>query len=181
MSEQFNPGLACTQSGHSVLAIFLLAGASYALASAVSMMILNFAAPVSSYELSVSSWRVNAPCMTHLALFLGLICAVMSATWMSHGRVIGIPALALSFILFGIGMPETAFRAAVLEGDAKIGCYDYNSRACLSMLGLPTRGATIMRSIEVTTGPQWPIEVLAVLHAPLDLFDLQRLNLTLDA
>ena len=76
--------------------------------------------------------------------------------------------------------PSASLRSAVLAGEAKIGCYEYTSRACTEMLGLPSRAANPDQSAQPSVHQFIPVQAMAFLRAPFDVFKADQLNQMLD-
>jgi hypothetical protein len=160
--------------------VFLAAVVGYVVFAAISTAVLNFKAPVSAEDLHLASWLVVPPSLSFICAFFCFMCIMGGALQAFRGSALG-----LILIMFGVlGMPtifpSVSFRSAVLASEAKVGCYDYTSLACTKMLGLPN-SATSDQSSKVERKTSAPIEVMAFLRAPFDVYKADQLNQMLDA
>ncbi|MDH0760381.1 hypothetical protein N5C70_27350 [Pseudomonas juntendi] len=160
--------------------LFMAAVVVYVVFAAISTAVLNFKAPVSAEDLHNASWLVVPPSLSFICAFFSFMCIMGGALQAFRGSALG-----LIFIMIGvIGMPtifpSVSFRSAVLASEAKVGCYDYMSSACTKMLGLPNSSATDQPS-KVERKTSAPIEVMAFLRAPFDVFKADQLNQMLNA
>lgn len=114
--------------------------------------------------------------MAGVSVFAVVIGAVRVLVGSAFGLVLIMTGVVSGTTIF----PGVSFRSAVLAGEAKVGCYDYTSRACTEILGLPNSESS-SQSSKVERHTSAPIEVLAFVRAPFDVFKANQLNQMLDA
>lgn len=164
------------------IVLLLLVPVIYVVVAVISIAVLNYKAPVSADDLQYSSWLITPPYMSALAAGLGTGLAIFGVIRCLVGSAFGLFLIAISVALLSGTFPSTSFRSAVLAGDAKVGCYDYSSQACLKMLGLPARHDSGDRSSEAGARKQaLPIEISTFIRAPFDVLKADQLNQMLDA
>lgn len=164
------------------IGLLMLLPVLYVVTAVISIAVLNFKAPVSAEDLQYSSWLITAPYLSTLAAGLGVGLALYGVIRSLVGSVFGLFMIAMSVVLLSGSFTSTSFRSAVLAGDAKVGCYDNSSQACLKMLGLPARHGNVERSaLADARKPTLPIEFLTFFRAPFDVFKADQLNQMLDA
>lgn len=160
--------------------VFLAALVLYVVFAAISTAVLNFKVPVSPDDLKHASWLVNPPAISFIASGVSLFAFLVGAFRAFAGSAFGLVLIMAGVVSGTTIFPSVSFRSAVLAGEAKVGCYDYTSRACTEMPGLPD-SASSGQSSKVVRQSSAPIEVLAFVRAPFDVFKADQLNQMLDA
>ncbi|HEE9763544.1 MULTISPECIES: hypothetical protein [Pseudomonas] len=150
----------------------------YGIFAAVSIFALYFKVPVSGEDLQHASWMVTAPSILPIIYGVLLVLSIMLALQLISPMTISVAVLMASFT--GGISPSASLRSAVLAGEAKIGCYEYTSRACTEMLGLPSRAANPDQSAQPSVHQFIPVQAMAFLRAPFDVFKADQLNQMLD-
>lgn len=155
----------------------------YAVLAMISASWLRVMVPVSDADLKHATWLVQPPpfYLTSLAL-VGLLLlvatglALMAARGLRGPKAGNAGLIVLAFGLLGLPTisPETALRSAVFAGEAKVGCYDYTSRDCAEKLGLLSSTASEARAKHLRQ--MLPPEVMALIRAPYDLFNSDRID-----
>lgn len=162
-----------------VAGVFLAVFVLYTVLAVISTVVLSFKAPVSPEDLRYASWLVNPPTFSFIASSVSVFAFVIGAFRVFVGSAFGLVLIIAGTVTATTIFPSVSFRSAVLVGEAKVGCYDYTSRACTEMLGLPNSTSSDQASkIERKTSA--PIELLAFVRAPFDVFKADRLNQMLD-
>ncbi|MFJ4455417.1 MULTISPECIES: hypothetical protein [Pseudomonas] len=181
-NDQFESAPAPGKAGNGalvVVGVFLAVFVLYTVLAVISTAVLNFKAPVSPEDLRYASWLVNPPTISFIASSASVFAFVIGAFRVFVGSAFGLVLIIAGSVSATTIFPSVSFRSAVLAGEAKVGCYDYTSRVCTEMLGLPnSTGSNQASKIEGKTSA--PIELLAFVRAPFDVFKADRLNQMLD-
>lgn len=160
--------------------VFLGLVVLYVVIAAVSIGVLIFKVPVSAEELKHATWLVFSPPI-YTAIF-----GALSGLWlllymqMIRPMTLGLGVLMVSFVAGVSSSPSVSFRSAVLAGEAKIGCYEYANHTCSDIQGLSSSPASLHQSGRAARHLIIPVEVMAFLRAPFDVFRADRLNHMLD-
>ncbi|SBW84524.1 hypothetical membrane protein [Pseudomonas veronii 1YdBTEX2] len=126
--------------------VFLLAFAAgiplYLLACIIASSALIYLAPIAPSDIKQMSWLVTPPVFGPLRWFLVLGFAGITFKFLVTGSY-GLSTIALivcTCTVFGFS-PSVSARIGILAGDARIGCYTYESQECRKMLGVAFEGA----------------------------------------
>ncbi|MCE0853538.1 hypothetical protein LU689_26915 [Pseudomonas asiatica] len=160
--------------------LFLALLGLYVVVAAISIFVLAFKVPVSAEDLQHASWLVNAPYFMPFLYGAMLVMGFALALQLISPMTLSLGVLMTSFVGGVSTAPEVSLRSAVLAGEAKIGCYEYTFRACTEMLGLPSRAANPDQSAQLGGHQATPVQVMAFLRAPFDVFKADQLNQMLD-
>ncbi|RMM39441.1 hypothetical protein QO021_28410 (plasmid) [Pseudomonas amygdali pv. lachrymans] len=134
-----------SQSGKPMQVLIVIAAGAitlYLLACIIASTALTVLAPIAPSEIEQISWLVTPPVFGPLRWFLVLGLAGITLKFLLN-RSYGISAAALiacTCTVFGLS-PSASARFGILEGDARIGCYTYESLECRKMLGESFEGA----------------------------------------
>lgn len=125
--------------------IFLGMGIAYACLMTLSLLWLHHAVPVSEQDLKDASWLAGYSTVEQLsgmsAVFGVLMAFIGIAIGTMKNRIATIVfSVALGSTIFLAGRPSVQFIAAVDASSAKVGCFVWESKECLSMLGLHAKG-----------------------------------------
>ncbi|OAS07633.1 hypothetical protein AYO08_09835 [Pseudomonas putida] len=180
-NDYFDPAPGKAGEGSLIFAsLFLALLVLYVVFAVISTAVLNFKAPVTPEDLKHASWLVSPPALSFIVSGVSLFAFVIGAFRAFVGSAFGLVLVMVGVVSGTAIFPSVSFRSAVLAGEAKVGCYDYTSRACTEMLGLP-KSAGSDQSSKVEHQGSAPIEVLAFVRAPFDVFKAGQLNQMLDA
>lgn len=163
-----------------IAGLFLAVSVLYVGGAAISTAVLNYKAPVSAEDLQHASWLVIPPSLSSIAALISFVCICVGSLKAWRGSAFGLVIIMVGALGLPTIFPSVSFRSAVLAGDAKVGCFDYNSRACAEMLKLPTNTSADQAN-KVKRKPSAPIEALAFVRAPFDVFKADQLNQMLEA
>ncbi|MFL9811040.1 hypothetical protein EQ845_13125 [Pseudomonas putida] len=152
----------------------------YVVAAAISIFVLAFKVPVSAEDLLHASWLVNAPYFMPFLYGALLVMGFALALQLISPMTLSLGVLMVSFVGGVSTAPEVSLRSAVLAGEAIIGCYDYTSSGCTQMLGLPSRAANPDHSARTGGRQSIPVQAMAFLRAPFDVFKADQLNQMLE-
>lgn len=169
--------------------------------SAIALMVL---VPVSEQDIRYASWlhytMYHYPGVAAGWLF-GLFMLVLAFSNLVMGRtldfLVGLSLAACAVVWVSDGV---AFRNAVLDDVARVGCFSYEGRECLQMLGIDDPSAPLMyqeptKSNGYSSHRLWyaevrsglpnpapiPVPGLAILMAPFDLARVDELKARLES
>ncbi|MFK3818720.1 hypothetical protein ACI2KG_19290 [Pseudomonas sp. NPDC089407] len=160
--------------------LFLALLGLYIVAAAISIGVLTFKVPVSVEDLQHASWLVSAPYYLPFIYGALLVMGFALALQLITPMTLSLGVLMISFIGGVSTEPSVSLRSAVLAGEAKIGCYEYTTRACTEMLGLPSRATNPDQSTRPGVHQSIPVQAMAFLRAPFDVFKADELNQILE-
>lgn len=126
--------------------VFMLAVAGaiplYLIACLIASASLTVLAPIAPSDIKQMSWLVTPPVFGPLRWYLVMVLAGITLKFLITGRYgfSSIALIACTCTIFGLS-PSTSARAGILSGDARIGCYTYESLECRKMLGETFEGA----------------------------------------
>lgn len=181
-SEYFARAEASAGEGKlTVRGLFLALLGLYVVAAAISIFVLASKVPVSAEDLQHASWLVPPPYLLPFISGALLVIGLALVLQLMRPMTLSLGVLMISFIGGVSTAPEVSLRSAVLAGEAKIGCYDYTLLACTEMLGLPSRAANPDQPAQPSVHQFIPVQAMAFLRAPFDVFRADQLNQMLDA
>lgn len=187
-----------------MLAVLLFIAACF-----VSNCVLSFSdvIPVSQYDLDNASWLGLSPLgFAHIINFLSVLAALYTlfAVVITRQLLIAMVTGLIAACLTVSSLPGNSLRLGALKGDARIGCFSYQSLECREMLSAPTEGfpsiysgdqnavgygryAPWFQEVLATVKPQIQsiipsaIPGVAFFKAPWILAHASEINATLDA
>lgn len=126
-----------------VVTLLLMAIPLSLVACSACSVALSYVIPISQSDLDNSSWLGFSPMgFSHLLKGMGAVfifMLVMNAIVQRFSAAL--VSCVVAMFLFGASSTGTSLRLGVLQGDARVGCFAYQSLECRKMLGAPIDGA----------------------------------------
>jgi hypothetical protein len=135
--------------------VFLYGGLGCLLALTAVAIWFNWQVPVSDMDIQHDSWLGDSHPDTFMTGLVGTGIALMclfgggAVGILKNSPVPPLVAMMLSFFLSNVTGYHAQLRWGEMTGDARIGCFEWSSKECRQMLGVPTVSALSMYTPDV--------------------------------